>query len=216
MSVKQVLRGAAVALLGGAYLWLGHQASISNDPPLISLLIGLAPLGTSAVVLVWHSRSIWLQSLCAACLLAIVLNLDFLRSNTAWVYFIQHIGMHTMLGIMFGRTLGQGDEAALCSRLSSMVYAPPLDAETFRYARNVTVVWTVYFAGAALTSTLLFFFAPLPIWSVFANLLTPVLIGAIFVVESITRIRALPRRKHVSIAQSIRAYREYSERKNTR
>ncbi|GAB2897685.1 hypothetical protein GCM10027046_29110 [Uliginosibacterium flavum] len=214
MAAKQVLRWGFGALFGAAYLWLGHQAAIANDPPLISLLIGLAPLSTSAVVLAWHSRSVWLQSLCAACLLGMLLNLDFLRSNTAWVYYIQHAGMHTMLGIMFGRTLGKDDATALCARLSSMVYAPPLDAHHLRYARNVTVVWTLYFAGAMVISSLLFFFGPLTLWSVFANLLTPVLIGAIFVVEYLTRRAALPGLKHVSIAHSIRLYREYSERSN--
>lgn len=216
MAGKQVLRWGFAALFGMAYLWLGHQASISKDPPLVSLLIGLAPLTTSAVLLAWHSRSVWLQSLCAACLLGMLLNLDFLRSNTAWVYFIQHAGMHIMLGIMFGRTLGQGDEAALCSRLSCLVYAPPFSAAFFRYARNITVLWTAYFALATLASFLLFFFGPLEVWSVFANLLTPVLIGTIFVVEYFLRRRALPHRQHVSIAQSIRAYREYSERNHNR
>jgi uncharacterized membrane protein len=214
MQGKQVLRWIVLAALGAGYLWLGHWASVSDDPPLLSLLIGLAPLSFSAVLLAWHSGSVWLQALCAACLLAVLLNLDFLRVNTAWVYFIQHVGMHTLLGIMFGRTLGKGHEAALCSSLSKLVYAPPLDEKFFRYAWIVTIVWTAYFGLATFISTLLFFFASPTNWSIFANLLTPVFIGGIFLVESLTRMRALPHRKHVSISESIRAYREYADRKD--
>ncbi|MBS1207754.1 MAG: transrane protein [Proteobacteria bacterium] len=216
MSGKQVLRLGLAALFGAAYLWLGHLASISADPPLVSIIMGLAPLTASAVVLVWHSRSVGLQLLCAACLIGMVLEIDFLRSNTAWVYLIQHAGMHIMLGVMFGRTLSHGYAGALCSRISCFVYPEPLNDAFFRYAWKVTLVWTIYFAAAATVSILLFFFGPREAWSIFANLLTPVLIGAIFVIEYLVRLRALPQRQHISIAQTIRAYREYSQRTTPR
>ncbi len=206
------LRAGLIAVVGAAYLWLGHQASISSDPPLLSLLIGLAPLSASALLLAWASRSPWLLGLCVLALLAMLLKLDWLRANTAWVYFIQHAGMHTMLGVMFGRTLGKQHSEALCSQVSRVVYGDNLDAVFYLYTWRVTAVWTAYFALATLVSVGLFWLAPLEWWSVFANLLTPIIIGAIFVVEFAVRQRVLPRDRHASIAQTIKAYREYSQR----
>ena len=215
MTAKQVLRLGLIALFGGAYIWLGHQASISAHPPLLSVLIGLAPLSASALVLAWHSRSRWLLGLCVGCLVLMLVFLDFLRANTPWVYFIQHAGMHAMLAVMFGRTLRGGDDRALCSLISQLVYGSDLDAAFFRYTWNVTLVWTLYFALATLLSVGLFFFGPLELWSAFANLATPFIIGAIFVIEYLVRLRALPRRQHASIAATIRAYREYSQRNSS-
>lgn len=206
------LRTGVIALVGAVYLWLGHQASIASDPPLASLLIGLAPLSISALLLAWASRSVWLLGSCALALLVMLLNIDFLRANTAWVYFIQHAGMHTLLGIMFGRTLSRDHSKALCSQVSRVVWGDQLDAPFFLYTWRVTWVWTLYFALATLASVLLFWLTPLAWWSVFANLLTPVLIGAIFVIEFAVRQRVLPKDRHASIAQTIQAYRAYSER----
>ncbi|MDP5239242.1 hypothetical protein Q9Q94_06860 [Uliginosibacterium sp. 31-16] len=217
MPVKQVLRLALIGLLGAAYLWLGHLASISADPPLLSILIGLAPLSVSAVLLAVHSRSAWLIALCAAGLLGMLVYIDFLRANMAWVYFIQHAGMHTMLGLMFGRTLSRDRTVALCSQISCFVYSKEtLDAKFFDYAWAVTVMWTIYFAFTTALSTLLFFFGPLSVWSVYANLLTPVIIGLLFVVEYAIRIRVLPNRQHAGIAGSIRAYREFSQQRQAK
>ena len=216
MSVMQVLRLGLIALFGAAYLWLGHQASIAADPPLAGILIGLAPLALSAVLFALASRSPWLIGLCAAGLGAVLIWIDFLRANTAWVYFIQHAGMHAMLGVMFGRSLWGRDEEALCSVISEVVYGEGLDARFYRYTWQVTAGWTAYFGLATLVSALLFAFAPLAVWSVFANLLTPVIIGALFVIEFLIRVRTLPSDRHASIAATIRAYRKYSQRNDPR
>ena len=70
-------------------------------------------------------------------------------------------------------------------------------------------MWTAYFVASAVVSVGLFFFGPIAVWSYFANLLTPVLVGLMFVVEYLVRVRALPDRAHFSIAQTIQAYRAY-------
>jgi uncharacterized membrane protein len=213
MSGKQLLRLALLAPFGLAYIWLGHQASIASNPPLASLLIGLAPLAFSAVALAWQARSIWLIGLCVATLGLILSHLGFLTANAAWVYFIQHAGTHALLGLMFGRTLRGPDAEALCSKVSQFVFPGQLDADYYRYTWWVTLAWTLYFGLASLLSVLLFWLAPIEIWSVYANLLTPLIIGAIFAIEFAIRLRVLPRNRHASIAQTIRAYREYSQRR---
>lgn len=212
MPAMQALRLGLIGAIGAIYLWLGHLASISADPPLLSILMGLAPLSVSAAIFALHSRSIWLIGLCATALFGMLAYIDVLRANTAWVYFIQHAGMHALLGVIFGRTLQRDHSTALCSRISSFVYSTEtLDAVFYRYTWAVTLMWAIYFALTTIASTLLFFFSPLHIWSVYANLLTPVIIGLLFALEYAVRIRALPHRQHIGIAASIRAYREYTQ-----
>jgi uncharacterized membrane protein len=215
MSLAQLARIGVIGAIGGAYLWMGFEASISSDPPLLALLVGLAPLSFSAIAAAWHSRSLALQIVCAGALVWMGMNIEFLRTNTPWVYFIQHFGMHVLLGIMFGRTLTRLPEQALCSQISALVCRDATDVAFFRYTWKVTLAWTIYFAMSALISGVLFFCGPLDVWSVFANLLTPVLIGLMFAVEFLIRLRVLPPEQHASISRTIAAYREYSQRKKS-
>jgi uncharacterized membrane protein len=88
----------------------------------------------------------------------------------------------------------------------------PADPAYMRYTWKVTVVWTMYFVSSAMISIGLFFFGPIAVWSYFANLLTPVIVGLMFVIEYLVRVRVLPDRAHFSISQTIRAYRAHERR----
>lgn len=210
------LRNVLLALVGMAYLGIGYAATTMPHPPLASVLIGLLPLAAAAVASAWKSRArMLLVPLCIAVALAIALNLEQLRNHAAWVYFIQHAGAMTLLGITFGSTLGGTHGGALCSRMASLVIPEQLDANYLHYTWKVTLAWTVYFSISAVLSVSLFFFGPIEIWSVFANLLTPVSLGAMFVGEYLIRLRALPDGPRLSITATIQAYREYAQRQNT-
>jgi uncharacterized membrane protein len=63
----------------------------------------------------------------------------------------------------------------------------------------------------ALTSLLLFFLAPLAVWSVFANLLTLPLVVAMFLAEYLYRILRYPNFSHASIRSTIRAFLKHGE-----
>ncbi|MDQ7988238.1 MAG: hypothetical protein REI09_01280 [Candidatus Dactylopiibacterium sp.] len=214
MTGKQWLRLALLAPFALAYLWLAHLASTTTHPSALSVLTGFVPLGASAALLAWHARSPWLIGLCLAAFGLIVTKLDFLCENAAWVYFVQHAGMHALLGIMFGRTLSGPQSAALCSQVAHFVHGDRLDATYYRYTWWVTLGWTAYFLLTTLASALLFAFAPVALWSVYANLATPLIIGALFAVEFALRMRFLPRHLRLGLVQTIRAYREYSQRRS--
>lgn len=215
MSARQALHLALIATAGSVYLGLGYFTAASAHPPLAAIFLGIAPLGAVALVAAWHSRlRIPSLILCTACAIAVVLNLDNLRNHAAWLYFVQHAGAMTLLGATFGSTLASGHAGALCSRIASLAHAAPLDAVYLHYTWKVTCAWTAFFILSAVVSVLLFFFGPVEAWSFFANLLTPVLLGAMFVGEYLIRQRALPDRAHFSIAATIHAYREYSRRQN--
>lgn len=204
---------ALAAIAGAVYLGMSYLASATEHPPLAAVFMGIVPLGATALISAWYSRLRGLSlSLCATCALTIALNLDNLRDHAAWIFFIQHAGAMTLLGITFGSTLMRNHKDALCSRIASVVLPEQLDAQYFHYTWKVTFVWTIFFAISALISVLLFFAGPIRIWSVFANLLTPILLGAMFIGEYLIRLRVMPDRDHFGIAKTISAYREYSRR----
>lgn len=212
ISVKYIF----LAMAGAVYLGMGYIATTAHHPPLITILLGIAPFIAVVLAVVWKTKArVLLLLLCIACTFVAIKNSESLRSHVAWIYFIQHAGAMTILGITFGSTLGNSHASALCSRIASFIVPEPLDADYLRYTWKVTLAWTIYFATSAALSVLLFFFAPIEAWSIFANLLTPVLLGAMFVVEYLVRLQLLPDGPHVSVTATIKSYRDYSQRQNS-
>ena len=204
---------AAIAVAGAAYLAFSHLLTIEERPSLPMLALGVTPLTVMAMLASWHSRIRWLAlTLLAVVTLTVLVFLDELRNHVNWLYFVQHVGAMLMLAVTFGSTLGGGDADALCSRVTRLMLTGPADPAYMRYTWNVTVVWTMYFISSAVISVGLFFFGPIAVWSYFANLLTPVIVGLMFVIEYLVRVRVLPDRAHFSISQTIRAYRTHERR----
>lgn len=214
--MTRMARWLAFAILGmvvAAYLVFSHFLTIEEHPNLLMLAVGVAPLTAMTLVAAWHSPHRWWALLALGALgLGVAAFLDSLRDHIDWLYFAQHVGAMSLLAITFGSTLGRGDAQALCSRVTTLLLAKPADAAYMRYTWKVTVAWTAYFVGSAVLSVLLFFWGPLAAWSFFANLLTPICVGLMFVGEYLVRIRVLPNREHFSIAQIVQAYRSYDHR----
>ena len=204
---------AAIALAGAAYLTFSHLLTIDARPSLWMLALGVTPVTVMGLLAAWHSRLRWVAlPLLALLALTVGVYLEDLRNHVNWLYFVQHAGTMLLLAITFGSTLGQGDANALCSRVTRLMLPGTPDPDYMRYTWKVTVAWTAYFVISAVVSVALFFFGPLPVWSYFANLLTPVIVGLMFVIEYVVRVRVLPDRPHFSIAQTIQAYRAYEQR----
>jgi len=206
---RQKLRLAFLALLGALYLWFSYLVSVSSNPPLLLVLASMAPVVAAGMVAAWKSNTkIIALSACGATLIALYFFSDFLRNHIAWFYFLQHAGMMVFLGALFGSTL-KSDESALCSRIAGLLDKTVLDAAYLRYTWKVTAAWTIYFIVSGILSVALFFFSPIEIWSLFASVLTPIAIGAMFIGEYAIRVRVLPGRKHFSISETIQAYRNF-------
>lgn len=125
-----------------------------------------------------------------------------------WFYFVEHIAMFLALAGWFGASLRPGREA-LVTRFARLVEGP-LTPAGLAYTRVVTLAWAVFSAAVAAASALLYFLAPLALWSVFANLLTLPLVGVMFVAEFLVRIRVCPELSHGGllrgVTRSVRAY----------
>jgi uncharacterized membrane protein len=206
-------RNILLSMAGAVYLGVSYIATTMPHPPILILLIGLVPLGAAALATALKSRArALLVSLLLVFALFIGINLDALRDHVPWVYFIQHAGAMTLLGLTFGGTIGRNPAEALCSRIAEFIVPGPLDADYFRYTWKVTLAWTIYFTVSAVLSVVLFFFAPIKVWAVFATILTPIALGLMFVGEYLIRRRVMPEGAHLRIAVTIKAYRDFSQR----
>lgn len=206
---RQKLRIVLLASFGALYLWFSYLVSVSNKPSLALVLIGIAPVVGGGIIAVWKSNTKFIAlGTCGALLVALYFFSEFLRDHIAWFYFLQHAGTMVFLGVLFGSTL-KTRENALCSRIARLLDKTVLDAAYLTYTWKVTAAWTIYFFASAIISFALFFLASIEVWSLFASVLTPISIGAMFAIEYFIRVRALPGRKHFSISQTIQAYRNY-------
>ncbi len=196
--------GIAAVLIG--YPLLAHYTNESGQSGNLGALVAIAPVVLIALVLAWRAprRLIMLGVLLLACV-ALWAEWPALEHHFGLVYWLQHVGMQLVLFMTFGRTLIAGRQP-LCTRFAYAVHAQ-VTPQHEAYARQVTLAWTLFFAAMALTSTLLFFLAPLATWSVFANLLTLPLVALMFIGEYWIRRWALPEMRHMRILDALRAYR---------
>src|SRR5258708_63867 len=95
--------------------------------------------------------------------------------------------------------------ASWCTEVGDSVHGS-LTREEVRYARRVTAAWAVFFILITGATFGLFLFAPLRIWSLFANFCVLPLIGLMFVAEYAVRRRALPQVPRRGILAAVRVY----------
>lgn len=203
---RRVVRWLALAVVVIAYPLLAHYTNESAHNENLGALVAMAPLLLLAGVLAWRSprRAVMLAILGLSCG-ALWAAWPMLTRHFGLVYWLQNVAMQLILFMTFGRTLLAGRQA-LCTRFAGMMHGP-LTPRHESYARQVTIAWTLFFAVMALASTLLFFLAPLTVWSVFSNFLTLPLVALMFIAEYAVRWWLLPETRHTRILDAVRAYR---------
>ena len=201
---KRLFAAFAVAL-GVSFALLAHFAIVEGLAPALGALLSLVPAAALALWAVRRSRhrAAALAALALAAL-ALWLGWDVLERNFASVFFIEHAGANFVLAIVFGRTLA-GSREPLCTRFARLLHGP-LTPEEVRYTRHVTVAWTVFFVAVFTLSCTLYLGRFVTAWSVLANILTPLLVAAMFVVEYAIRLRALPQSQRTGVLGGIRAF----------
>ena len=185
---------------------LGYFVAAAPPPAGIGAIsLAVAPLVVVILLFGWRSSHYLLAfALCAAAFVLLWINVEALGRHIGLVYFIENICTNAALALLFGRSLASGREP-LCTHFATMVRGP-LPPPVARYTRQVTVGWTVFFVALCCVSTLLFAFAPIAVWSAFANLLTVPLVALMFVAEYAVRKRVLPDLPRTHILDSLRAY----------
>jgi uncharacterized membrane protein len=73
----------------------------------------------------------------------------------------------------------------------------------------VTLAWTIFFGALFVLSCVLYFGHFIAAWSFLANIASPILVAAMFVVEYAIRHRALPNHERIGILGGIRAFTQH-------
>ncbi|WP_395700051.1 hypothetical protein [Aquabacterium sp.] len=204
MSLRITLGLLAVALYALASHWLMVHAA--DRPWAVAALFG--PLLLPVLALAWRRGQALLLGVCALLAMGLVwIVSQGGLGNVRRLYLAQHAGVHLALGLSFLASL-RGEGEALITQMARRVHVltPAMQAYTVR----VTRLWVGYFLGMVLLSVGVYALLPWEAWSLLANVLTPLLIGVVFVGEHWARYRLHPEFDRITLAQMVQSVRHPS------
>lgn len=185
-----------------------HVALITGrGAPVAALLSGLdiAVMGTILTLKMGSKWRWWTAGLTVIGLSMLALWWHASQQSFPATSGIPHAVIYLGLLIFFGHTLVSGREALITS-VAAKVYGRPLPDDIATYTRGVTVTWCVFFSFELAASLLLFVFAPLPVWSLFVNVLNFPLLVLMFGCEYLYRRWRFPKRPPSNLADVVRAF----------
>jgi uncharacterized membrane protein len=186
--------------LAVAYPVLAHWAVMSRS-------VALTEASAAVLVLLVLLPRLAARSVIAWCVLPLAAVGLFLlaRADVAWLpLYAAPVLVNLFAAWVFGHTLA-ADQVPLIERFARLMHEPDgISDEIARYARGVTLAWTVFLIGLALLSLTLALLAepegvlmlmgvrppvtvPVAVWSLFANFLNYVIAGAFFLAEYVYR-----------------------------
>jgi uncharacterized membrane protein len=205
MRWRRRLQLAAIVVFLVAYAGLSHYGNSVAKTHHLGVGLALGPVLAVGLVLVWRWTHIAVALLAAAAVGTVLRHYwPVLEKNFSLVYLLQEGGFYSLMAASFGLSL-LGRREALCTQLADKVHGP-LTPQEVRYTRRVTAAWALFFILITAATLGLFFFAPLRIWSLFANFCVLPLIGLMFVAEYAVRRRALPQVPRRGILAAVRVY----------
>ena len=195
---------ALLLLAGVAYAGVSHWMMLFHaaEPWAVGVLLG--PLWLTALGLAgsrFGAPGLVVAGLAGVLGFALVLRGDAGDPNR--LYMLQHVGINALLCGWFGSTL-RSDRLSLIGQFAQRIH--PLSPTMRDYTRHVTWVWTAYFALMALASVVVYATLSFAAWSVVANLLTPLMVGVIFVGEYLLRYRLHPEFERTRLVDAVRAF----------
>jgi uncharacterized membrane protein len=205
MRWRRRLQLAAIIAFVAAYAGLSHYSNSVAKTHDLGVGLALGPVLAVGLALIWRWTHLWAALLAAAGAAVLLRHYwPVLEKNFAVVYLLQEGGFYTLMAASFGQSL-LGGRVALCTQLADKVHGP-LTPQELRYTRQVTAAWALFFILIVLATAGLFLFAPLRIWSLFANFCVLPLIGLMFVAEYAVRRRVLPQTPRRGILAAVRVY----------
>jgi uncharacterized membrane protein len=201
---RRRLQLAAIIVLVITYACLSHYGNSAMKSHHLGLALALGPLLAAALLLLWRSAGAWAALPAAAAALLLRHYWPMLEENFSLVYLLQEAGLYGLLAAGFGRSL-IGERVALCTQLADRIHGP-LSAQEVRYTRRLTAAWALFFLAITAATVGFFAFAPLKVWSLFANFCVIPLVALMFVAEYAVRHRALPQAPRRGILAAVRVY----------
>lgn len=195
---------ALLLLAGVAYAGVSHWMMLFHaaEPWAVGVLLG--PLWLTALGLAGSRFGNWGLAIAAAAgVLGFALVLRGDAGDPNRLYMLQHVGINALLCGWFGGTLRR-DRLSLIGQFAQRIH--PLSPTMRDYTWRVTRVWTVYFALMVLASVVVYATMSFAAWSVLANLLTPLMVGILFVGEYLLRYRLHPEFERTRLIDTVRAF----------
>jgi len=195
------LRLALLLSAGLAYAALSHGLMLhaGDRPWAVAVLIAPALAALLAIATAKRHLPAAFAALAALGVLAVLAVIG----DVTWLYLAQHAGIHLALGASFAYTLRRGGQPAI-SAIAARVHGH-LSAPMRRYTRRVTTVWASYFLAMAALSVLMYAALPWSVWSLYANLITPLCMAVLFVSEHLLRYLLHPEFERASLLDALRA-----------
>jgi uncharacterized membrane protein len=200
-----------------AFPLISHAAVVSHNGSLTIVSLAVLALLVMLPRLVAWSPAAW-------CALPVVVGALVLlsRAHAAWLpLYATPVIIMLFVAWMFGHTLLPG-QVPLVERLVRLLHESDTLREDIRsYARRVTVAWTILMAALGLLNLTLALVAepdgvlllagiepPFTVhvetWSLFANLLNYVIVGAFFVAEYVYRDHRFPEQRYRNMFEFLR------------
>lgn len=200
---KRRLQLGAVAGLVLGYAALSQYGASSASGKGLGAAMSVAPILLIAVFLIWR----WTRPLTA--LLAAALCVGVLWScwpaieqNYEWADLAQQCGVYGLIALGFARSLF-GGRVPLCTQLAIKLHGALTPIE-IAYNRGATLAWAVFYGALTAAVLVLFFFAPMRVWSLFVNFGVLALIVLAGILDHAMRRRVLPRHPSGRILSIIR------------
>jgi uncharacterized membrane protein len=205
MRWRRRLQLAAIIAFVAAYAGLSHYSNSVAKTHDLGVGLALGPVLAVGLGLIWRWTHLGVALLVAAGAAVLLRHYwPVLEKNFAVVYLLQEGGFYSLMAASFGQSL-LGGRVALCTQLADKVHGP-LTPQEVRYTRRVTAAWALFFISITVATVALFLFAPLRVWSLFANFCVLPLIGLMFVAEYAVRRRVLPQTPRRGILAAVRVY----------
>lgn len=208
----RIARGLGITAAIVIYAALVHHVNTLGQASTLGAILALVPIFLLVITYAWKAKS-RLASTCSLLILFATswLVWPYIKQHTGLVFWMLDAGLMLALLMTFGQTL-LPKRKPLCVHFAEIINGGVLPAEHESYARKVTVAWVLFFAIIIIISTLLFFLAPLAIWSFFVNFLTLPLVGLMFAGEFLFRQRLLTDLPTGHVTDAVRAYIKNSAR----
>jgi uncharacterized membrane protein len=204
MAWRRRLQLAAIIVLVITYAGLSHYGNSAVNSHYLAVALVLGPVLLVGLVLLWRWIGPWAALPAATAALLLGHYWPVLEKNFSVVYLLQEVGVYGLMAASFGRSL-IGQRVALCTQLADKIHGP-LTAQEVRYTRRITAAWALFFLLITAATVGFFAFAPLRIWSLFANFCVIPLVALMFVVEYSVRQRALPQMPRQGILAAVKVY----------
>jgi len=212
-TTRKPLPARAMLLMGASYPVLAHLATLSARPDLIAASISVLVILVLLPALRQGRWLAWATLAAAACGLYVALA----AGRAVSLLLLPPVLLNGFMAWVFGRTLRDG-RMPLIEIAARAMRGPGarLDDDVVAYARGVTQAWTGLFVVLAVVNLVLAMLArpagllvvagfdpavsvPLSAWSLFANLLSYLLIAALFAIEFVVRARRFPHQPYSGV-----------------